>query len=59
MNVSIIGGRSELGRVLAQQSGTDGTGDIHINLAGQRASTLLHDGHAWTCQADLPAANAA
>lgn len=47
MNVSITGVRSELGRVLALRRGTRATTNIHINLAGQQANSLLHDGHAW------------
>ena len=46
MNVSITGVRSELGAVLARQAA--GAAEIlHINLAGQQANSLLHDGHAW------------
>lgn len=47
MNVAITGARSELGRVMAQRRGARATTDIHINLAGQQANNLLHDGHAW------------
>ena len=46
MNVSITGARSELGGVLSHHAAS-ATERIHINLAGQRANTLLHDGHAW------------
>lgn len=47
MNLSITGSRSELGRLLAQRD-TPGAGPpVHINVAGQQANTLLHDGHAW------------
>jgi len=42
--LSVTGARSELGRLLARQRAT---GDLHINIAGQQANTLLHDGHAW------------
>jgi len=42
--MSITGARSELGRVLARHPLPRG---IHINLSGQQANTLLHDGHAW------------
>jgi nucleoside-diphosphate-sugar epimerase len=42
--VSVTGGRSELGRLLAKQRSP---GNVHINIAGQQANTLLHDGHAW------------
>ena len=47
MNVSVTGGRSELGGILARQRGKAVTGHVHINVAGQQANTLLHDGHAW------------
>ena len=44
MSLSLTGGRSELGRLLVQRRATR---KIHINIAGQHANTLLHDGHAW------------
>jgi len=44
MSLSLTGGRSELGRLLLQRRAP---GKIHINIAGQHANTLLHDGHAW------------
>ncbi|HUG22592.1 hypothetical protein [Piscinibacter sp.] len=44
MSLTVTGARSELGRLLAQQNTKD---DIHVNVAGQEANTLLHDGHAW------------
>jgi len=44
MGITITGQQTELGRLLAQQSSR---ANIHINLAGQQANTLLHDGHAW------------
>ena len=47
MNVSITGMRSELGGIVAQQRVPDAAEGVHINLAGQQANTLLHDGHAW------------
>lgn len=47
MNVSITGPRSELGGILARQRAARGAGKLHINVAGQQANTLLHDGHAW------------
>ena len=47
MNLSITGVRLELGRVLAQQSSKLRGGSVHINLSGQQANTLLHDGQAW------------
>jgi nucleoside-diphosphate-sugar epimerase len=42
--VSVTGARSELGRLLLQRRAR---GSAHINVAGQQANTLLHDGHAW------------
>ncbi len=47
MNVSITGTRSELGGILARQRGASATTNIHVNVAGQQANSLLHDGHAW------------
>jgi nucleoside-diphosphate-sugar epimerase len=47
VNVSITGLRSELGGIVAQQPAPAAAAGVHINLAGQRANTLLHDGHAW------------
>src|ERR1700690_2405968 len=47
MNLSITGVRLELGRVLTQQSSRPRGSSVHINLSGQQANTLLHDGHAW------------
>jgi nucleoside-diphosphate-sugar epimerase len=44
MSLSITGGRSELGRLLARKRAA---GRVHFNIAGQQANTLLHDGHAW------------
>jgi nucleoside-diphosphate-sugar epimerase len=44
MSLSIIGGRSELGRLLARRRAA---GKALVNVAGQHANTLLHDGHAW------------
>jgi hypothetical protein len=42
--MSVTGGRSELGRILARKRVPGG---VHINVSGQQANTLLHDGHAW------------
>lgn len=42
--VSVTGARSELGRLLSK---AHATGTVHVNVAGQQANTLLHDGHAW------------
>ena len=47
MTVSITGTRSELGGILARRRAASATKKIHINVAGQQANTLLHDGHAW------------
>lgn len=47
MNISITATRSELGGVLARRRATSTIENIHINLAGQQANSLLHDGHAW------------
>jgi len=44
MGMTMIGARTELGRLLAQRRAA---GSVHFNLAGQQANTLLHDGHAW------------
>src|SRR5690606_14099192 len=44
MPLTLTGARSELGRLLAQHKTR---GAVHINVAGQQANTLLHDGHAW------------
>jgi nucleoside-diphosphate-sugar epimerase len=44
MSGAITGGRSELGRLLSRQPAP---GRTHLNVAGQQANTLLHDGHAW------------
>jgi len=45
MNVSVTGARSELGGLLARATGAGTT--MHVNVAGQQANSLLHDGHAW------------
>jgi nucleoside-diphosphate-sugar epimerase len=42
--LSVTGRRSELGRLFSRARAT---GNVHINVAGQQANTLLHDGHAW------------
>src|SRR5438874_3089419 len=47
MKVAITGTRSELGRILALWREASGTENVHINVAGQQANSLLHDGHAW------------
>lgn len=47
MKLTITGSRSELGRVLAQRGAPGAAAHVHINVAGQQANTLLHDGHAW------------
>jgi nucleoside-diphosphate-sugar epimerase len=48
VTLSITGTRSELGGILARSLVTTGAGNLHVNVAGQQANTLLHDGHAWT-----------
>ena len=47
MNLLITGLRSELGSVLARWRAPTALGNVHVNVAGQHANTLLHDGHAW------------
>ncbi len=47
MKITITGARSELGRLLARHDTPNAATLIHINVAGQQANTLLHDGHAW------------
>ena len=44
MPLTITGAQTELGRLLAVQTTR---AKVHINVAGQPANTLLHDGHAW------------
>jgi nucleoside-diphosphate-sugar epimerase len=46
MSLSITGVRSELGSILARRRAATAK-NIHINVAGQQANSLLHDGHAW------------
>jgi nucleoside-diphosphate-sugar epimerase len=47
MPISIIGRQSELGKLLAHHAGAGPDLKLLVNLAGQQANTLLHDGHAW------------
>lgn len=47
MHTAITGLRTELGAVLAQRLALHEAKNIHFNLAGQQANSLLHDGHAW------------
>jgi nucleoside-diphosphate-sugar epimerase len=47
MKATITGSRSELGALLARHDTRGASTPIHINVAGQQANTLLHDGHAW------------
>ncbi len=47
VSISITGRRSELGGIVARQPVPAAAAGVHINLAGQQANTLLHDGHAW------------
>jgi len=56
--VSLTGARSELGRVLARARVAGGAGHVHVNVAGQGANTLLHDGHAWKDYARIALAGA-
>ncbi len=45
--VAVTGARSELGRILARRRVSPCAAGAHVNVAGQQANTLLHDGHAW------------
>ena len=47
MNAAITGARTELGVVLARRRPPGRVGNFHVNVVGQQANTLLHDGHAW------------
>jgi len=47
VSATITGVRSELGGILASRLPANGKTGVHINVAGQQANTLLHDGHAW------------
>jgi nucleoside-diphosphate-sugar epimerase len=47
MRTSVTGVRSELGSILAPRLARAATKRAHINIAGQQANSLLHDGHAW------------
>jgi len=47
MTRTITGTRLELGGVLKQQPSRGEGIAAHINVSGQQANTLLHDGHAW------------
>jgi nucleoside-diphosphate-sugar epimerase len=47
MTLSITGARLELGGVLKRNPPRSPAAAVHIDLAGQQANTLLHDGHAW------------
>jgi nucleoside-diphosphate-sugar epimerase len=44
MTLTITGARSELGQLLSKRETRT---NVHVNVAGQQANTLLHDGHAW------------
>jgi nucleoside-diphosphate-sugar epimerase len=46
MKMSITGARSELGGILARRAASDAE-NLHINVTGQQANSLLHDGHSW------------
>ena len=47
MNPTITGTRLELGGVLRRHPARAQGDPVHVNLSGQQANTLLHDGHAW------------
>lgn len=47
MGLSITGTRCELGRILARRPTTIAAPATHIDVGGQQANSLLHDGHAW------------
>ncbi len=47
MTLSVTGARLELGGVLQHSAARRPDAAAHINLSGQQANTLLHDGHAW------------
>jgi hypothetical protein len=47
MKLSITGARSELGRFLATMPAHGPDASVHVNVSGQQANALLHDGHAW------------
>ncbi len=47
MNATLTGARSELGSILAGRRASGTAEKVHINVAGQQANSLLHDGHAW------------
>jgi nucleoside-diphosphate-sugar epimerase len=47
MHLTITAPRSELGRVVMRLAASGDGERIHVNVAGQQANTLLHDGHAW------------
>ena len=46
MNLTVTGARLELGGVLKRHPSRSQCDSVHINLSGQQANTLLHDGHA-------------
>ena len=47
MKSNITGLHSELGSIFAPSVVEGATQNIHFNLVGQQANSLLHDGHAW------------
>lgn len=47
MKLTLTGARLELGAVLKRHSLPKRGDAVHVNLSGQQANTLLHDGHAW------------
>ena len=47
MTLTLTGARLELGPVVMARASGRRADAVHINLSGQQANTLLHDGHAW------------
>ncbi|MDH5538520.1 MAG: hypothetical protein OEY03_03855 [Rhizobacter sp.] len=47
MKLTLTGARLELGGVLRRLPLRSPGDPVHVNLSGQHANTLLHDGHAW------------
>ena len=47
MTLTLSGARLELAGVIKQSTARKPGAAVHINLSGQQANTLMHDGHAW------------
>ena len=47
MNLRITGTRSELGGILSRRRVPRAADGVHVNLSGQSANSLLHDGQGW------------